>query len=332
MLKFTDSLAGSMAIDNVKCIAKPLPKNERTGSFQAFSEDVQAGTLRLGSTYTPYFEPDNEEGLIQINDIEIQEMIGSDLFKRGIFYQVFVTGHGEITDDDFYNNYEKAIISLHNMGLNFLVGDHKGVDDKAQKLMKRIGAKYKVFHMHSTPRNYTPSEKSLIQGGYESDLERDEAMIAKSDAILVWVAEGREGSGTSRNLNLWIDKKNKCKNDKENMVNYYDREVVAYYDPVNGIPVPDGKAHLYAMEAVILGGGKFSTENVLDQLRLMRIQGKIPSLVIIADNVRMEINEYGAYPSNYPPCLNVTINLLEEILSASQEKKKDITNLKWWAK
>jgi ribosomal protein S16 len=52
-------------------------------------------------------------------------------------------------------------------------------------------------HMLAAPRNNTGFP---TVGGFATDEERDEAMTLASDVDLAWVRQGRENSGTARNI------------------------------------------------------------------------------------------------------------------------------------
>jgi hypothetical protein len=110
---------------------------------------------------------------------------------------VFVSGHLDLTADEFAQHYEPRLRQHVLAGDSFVVGDARGADRMAHDFLKQLGAKVTVFHMKQKPRYETDCEK---RGGYKTDNERDAAMTAASNADVAWVRPGRENSGTARNL------------------------------------------------------------------------------------------------------------------------------------
>ena len=109
----------------------------------------------------------------------------------------FVSGHRNITEEEFIKHYEPILWDKINEEAKFVVGDCDGVDAMAQKYLKALrAADVKVFHMFEAPRNNTGFE---TVGGYTSDEARDSAMTDNSDQDILWVRPGCEKSGTAKN-------------------------------------------------------------------------------------------------------------------------------------
>lgn len=127
----------------------------------------------------------------------------------------FISGHLDLTAQEFEEHYAPRILAAIGLGANFVVGDARGADNMAQEfLADRYSAKpcctdwhrhITVYHMHKRPRNNAGFPTS---GGFKSDSERDKAMTADSDADIAWVRSGRERSGTAKNLDRRLLLKN----------------------------------------------------------------------------------------------------------------------------
>ncbi len=110
----------------------------------------------------------------------------------------FISGHLDITPEEFSEHYVERLLALIDEGASFVVGDARGADKRAQTFLKGRGAmRVTVYHMYNKPRN---NEGFQTHGGFRTDEERDRAMTAASDADVAWVRPGRENSGTAKNL------------------------------------------------------------------------------------------------------------------------------------
>lgn len=116
----------------------------------------------------------------------------------------FISGHRDITEDEFIEHYSTQILAAIHDGDSFVVGDYYGVDIMAQRFLELEGMKHKltVYHMFTTPRNCVSGVKTV--GGFVSDEERDSSMTANSNYDIAWVREGKEKSGTAQNLDRRI--------------------------------------------------------------------------------------------------------------------------------
>lgn len=110
----------------------------------------------------------------------------------------FISGHLDITPEEFAQHYVPRITQALAEGHNFVVGDARGCDAKTQEFLPACPDRVTVYHMHKTPRNLWG--KFQCRGGFRSDLDRDRAMTEASDADIAWVRPGRETSGTAQNL------------------------------------------------------------------------------------------------------------------------------------
>jgi hypothetical protein len=113
----------------------------------------------------------------------------------------FVSGHLDLTQKEFGRFYYVEIQLAVLFENKIVVGDARGTDTMAQKLVEELGRPdlLTIYHMFDSPRNSVKGAKLI--GGFKSDEERDAAMTADSDYDIAWVREGREKSGTQRNLN-----------------------------------------------------------------------------------------------------------------------------------
>jgi len=114
----------------------------------------------------------------------------------------FVSGHRDITEEEFVEHYEpKMWKKLNEEGSKFIIGDCYGADDMAQKYLKAMGIieNVTIYHMFDVPRCCADAGFN-IRGGFRSDIERDFAMTKNSDEDIAWVKPGREHSGTAKNI------------------------------------------------------------------------------------------------------------------------------------
>lgn len=117
----------------------------------------------------------------------------------------FISGHRDITEEEFELNYKLAIdLALYEtQDANFVVGDYYGVDIMAQNYLldellldpKRVT----VYHMFDSPRN--KNEKVIkTKGGFKTDEERDKAMTMASSRDIAFVRSCDKMSGTGQNI------------------------------------------------------------------------------------------------------------------------------------
>ena len=115
----------------------------------------------------------------------------------------FISGHRNISDVEFKENYIPKLDSAISNNGRFVVGDYYGVDMMAQEYLKGkvLDEHVTVYHMLESPRNYIENFHS--KGGYILDEERDAAMTNESHTDIAW--SRTERSGTARNLERRIE-------------------------------------------------------------------------------------------------------------------------------
>lgn len=110
----------------------------------------------------------------------------------------FVSGHLDLTDDEFAVHYAGPVEQAAARGARFVVGDARGADLLFQRHAHARGLIVVVFHMFERPRHNVGEFPTV--GGFTSDRARDEAMTAASTFDIAWIRPGRERSGTAKNL------------------------------------------------------------------------------------------------------------------------------------
>jgi hypothetical protein len=110
----------------------------------------------------------------------------------------FISGHRNITADEFNDHYKPALDLAIESGGTFVVGDYYGVDIMAQKYLHARVPEYRVtvYHMLEAPRNYVHGFNT--KGGYYLDEDRDSAMTSDSNVDIAWSRSIY--SGTFRNI------------------------------------------------------------------------------------------------------------------------------------
>lgn len=133
---------------------------------------------------------------------ELQKKEDDDL---DILNTYFISGHRNITEEEFDFNYKPAIdFALYETPkAKFVVGDYYGVDIMAQNyLVDVLGVdpnRITVYHMFDSPRN--KNEKiTKTKGGFTSDEERDAAMTNASSKDIAFVRDNTKISGTGSNI------------------------------------------------------------------------------------------------------------------------------------
>ena len=119
----------------------------------------------------------------------------------------FVSGHRNISEEDFNNTYAfeiKSIIDNHyNDDCIFIMGDYYGCDIMAQDYLLDTleinPSRVYVYHMLDKPRNVNPKVINLV-GGFTSDEERDAAMTDASDYDIAYIYDHTKLSGTAQNI------------------------------------------------------------------------------------------------------------------------------------
>lgn len=109
----------------------------------------------------------------------------------------FISGHLDLTVDEFAAHYIPAIEQALAQEASFVVGDARGADTMAQQYLFNKTMRVQVYHMFEHPRF---NAGFATVGGFISDKARDTQMTLDSDHDIAWVREGREQSGTHKNL------------------------------------------------------------------------------------------------------------------------------------
>lgn len=118
--------------------------------------------------------------------------------KLEVTHTAFVSGHLDLTKEEFEEHYLQRIKGLYYLGFGFVVGDAAGCDTIAQDYLRSLDAPVIVYHMLEAPRTNTHEFKTA--GGFDCDEARDTAMTAASICDVAWVRPGREKSGTAKNI------------------------------------------------------------------------------------------------------------------------------------
>ena len=116
----------------------------------------------------------------------------------------FISGHRDITQDEFNINYAPILEHLSYGGnIKFVVGDYNGLDIMAQNYLIDVlrvdPERITVYHMFESPRNINP-KITKTKGGYTSDDERDAAMTTASIEDVAFVRDIKKNSGTAQNI------------------------------------------------------------------------------------------------------------------------------------
>ena len=109
----------------------------------------------------------------------------------------FVSGHLDLTEEEFEEHYVPKLVGAIQKGGSFVVGDAPGCDTMAQQYLR--GAAVTVYHMLEMPRNLRCDTFDTV-GGFRTDEERDAAMTEASDEDIAWVRPGFENSWTAKNI------------------------------------------------------------------------------------------------------------------------------------
>lgn len=117
----------------------------------------------------------------------------------------FVSGHLDLTEEEFEQHYAPAIHDAIAKGHSFVVGDARGADAMAQEYLRDMraaghfieGQVVTVYHAFRNPRH---NFGFPAIGWHTSQSAKDKAMTEASDYDIAFVREGREDSGTARNL------------------------------------------------------------------------------------------------------------------------------------
>lgn len=124
----------------------------------------------------------------------------------------FISGHLNLTPEEFKQYYKKDIKDEIKNGSSFIVGDCNGADKMAQEYLFNMKYdKVTVYHMLDSPRNNVGDFKTV--GGFKSDNSRDTACTKNSMFDILYIRSNKEQkellgdkydpnrtSGTQKNL------------------------------------------------------------------------------------------------------------------------------------
>jgi hypothetical protein len=112
-----------------------------------------------------------------------------------------ISGHLDLTQEEFDDHYRPYIIEAIVMGHDFVVGDAKGADQMAQACLKKwqpilfSAGRVTVYHMLTLPRHNAGFK---AKGGYQSNSAKDAAMTAESDYDILYIRPDKHSSQSGR--------------------------------------------------------------------------------------------------------------------------------------
>jgi len=145
-------------------------------------------------------DTDMKELEAELEKVCAQEQI--DFNKKERTY--FISGHRDITQDEFDYNYAAILDKLmDDEDTLFVVGDCDGADIMAQNLLMDefmlSPDRITVYHAYDKPRNLNPKITNVV-GGFSSHVEKDEAMTKVSSHDIAFVRDWKKMSGTAQNI------------------------------------------------------------------------------------------------------------------------------------
>ena len=98
----------------------------------------------------------------------------------------FISGHLDITEEDFSVHYKEKIDQAlkDNKDVKFVIGDAKGADSFAQKYLIGKRCDVTIYHMYDSPLNNLGGYFTV--GGFQSHEEKDSAMTYASSDDIAW--------------------------------------------------------------------------------------------------------------------------------------------------
>jgi hypothetical protein len=127
---------------------------------------------------------------------------------------VMISGHLDISQEDWETHYKQEIDDAIETGASFLLGDARGTDQMSAEYLENNNIprdRVTIYHLGDNPRYDTPFP---TRGGYKTLTQRDAAMTLASHRDIAWVRSAEESkklygakynprrvSGTQKNLN-----------------------------------------------------------------------------------------------------------------------------------
>jgi hypothetical protein len=112
-----------------------------------------------------------------------------------------ISGHLDLTQEEFDEHYKPLIIHAIEHDHDFVVGDARGADAMAQLCLKEWIDKLhalslvRVYHMFTAPRHNAGFD---TKSGFTKDDGKDAAMTKDSDYDIAWVRPSKHSSESGR--------------------------------------------------------------------------------------------------------------------------------------
>ena len=125
----------------------------------------------------------------------------------------FISGHSDITKEEFAKHYAPKILNAIEEDANFVVGDFIGVDTMAIEFLHNFiennpnstfsPSQVTIFHKRNKPE--CNSFNFRTKSGFKGIKDRDIAMTKNSTHDILWIRKGKENSYTAKNKQRRID-------------------------------------------------------------------------------------------------------------------------------
>ena len=117
----------------------------------------------------------------------------------------FISGHGDLTFEEFIENYKPLIDAALIENHLFVLCDFRGCDVLAMEYLKNKTSNVIILHCFDKPRYYPEaynlhSSDWTLTGGFRCDIARDMTATSLTDYDIAWVRKGRDKSGTAKNI------------------------------------------------------------------------------------------------------------------------------------
>jgi hypothetical protein len=117
----------------------------------------------------------------------------------------FISGHGSTTFEEWFLSYKPLIDNALKLDSSFILSDFRGTDILTMEYLKNKTPKVIITHCFENPQYQVDivgllSKNWTYIGNFQSEVERDIFMTENSDEDIAWVREGREKSGTAKNI------------------------------------------------------------------------------------------------------------------------------------
>lgn len=119
----------------------------------------------------------------------------------------FISGHSDVTVEEFYKYYRPKILKGISENANFIMGDFIGVDTMAIEFLYNFikndpnsnfsAQQVTIYHKNENPECNIFNFKT--KGGFKGIKDRDIAMTKDSTHDILWIRKGKENSHTAKN-------------------------------------------------------------------------------------------------------------------------------------